>query len=377
MSTLDIVAEREKRVRTKRGVGHRVKPLALLFLGEHLGLHLENLLPLALSKHVHIILADIQINRVVAVCAADIVHKLQIHNHRRLTQIPVVRLCSCKTRAVNTRLLSRADTDCLSARRVSNRVGLRVFQRYQSDCKVVESALRDFLILGGTVREKRVVDDKLVSALLKGNSVNLLALDGSGRVVRVNLNDVVSALALGLEDFKSVRVIARSDNAVRYLALNNSRSRSVADVRKRDEITEAGHSVGTARSCIRAGKRRKLAQIVNPVNLRKRFGERSADCSTRGRNVLERSCRGHTCCRFKLLDKLPAVESVHKVDIAGLAVQHFNRQIRAAFHKNSGRLLVGVAAVFEFKFVHKSSSITCSCLQFCSRTCRFRYRYNV
>ena len=71
--------------------------------------------------------------------------------------------------------------------------------------------------------------------------------------------------------------------------------------------------------------------------------------------MLEGGCRGHTGCRFKLLDKLPAVESVHKVDVTGLAVQHLDWQIRAAFHKNSRRLLVGIAAVFEFKFVHKKS----------------------
>ena len=41
VSALDVVAEREKRVRAKRSVGHCVKPLALLFLGEHLGLNLD------------------------------------------------------------------------------------------------------------------------------------------------------------------------------------------------------------------------------------------------------------------------------------------------------------------------------------------------
>ena len=48
------------------------------------------------------------------------------------------------------------------------------------------------------------VDFKLVSALLKGDAIDLLVLDGIGHIAGVNLYDVVSALALGLEDFQSL-----------------------------------------------------------------------------------------------------------------------------------------------------------------------------
>ena len=55
---------------------------------------------------------------------------------------------------------------------------------------------------------------------------------------------------------------------------------------------------------------------------------------------------------LELLHQLIAVESVHEVDVAGAAVENGDRQIRAVLHIDPGRLLVGIAAVFQGKFVH-------------------------
>ena len=64
------------------------------------------------------------------------------------------------------------------------------------------------------------------------------------------------------------------------------------------------------------------------------------------------SCRRHAGCRFQLFYKLPGVERIQKVDIARSAVQNANRQVATVVRKNFRRLLVRVAAVFQFQFFH-------------------------
>ena len=71
-------------------------------------------------------------------------------------------------------------------------------------------------------------------------------------------------------------------------------------------------------------------------------------------HVLEGRGRRQPRGLLQLLHKLPGVESVEEVDVAGLAVQHLNGQVAAVLHEDARRLLVRVAAVLEFQFVHES-----------------------
>ena len=75
--------------------------------------------------------------------------------------------------------------------------------------------------------------------------------------------------------------------------------------------------------------------------------------------MLETGGGRQTCGNLQFLDQLPRVESVQEIDIAGTAVQYFNGQF-ALFHVDSGRLLVGVATILQFKFLHTSEYIFCS-----------------
>ena len=88
-------------------------------------------------------------------------------------------------------------------------------------------------------------------------------------------------------------------------------------------------------------------------------------------NMLEGSCCGQTTGSFSCRDQLDGVEGVQKVDVAGLAVQHLNRQVRAIFHINAAGLLVGVAAVFQCQFVHCCILLIQRCICFSVKL--FRY----
>ena len=194
--SFDVVAEREERVRAKGNALHRVEPCALLLAGENSGLYLEELLPLALSENVHVVVADVEVDGVVAVSAADTVNELKSHYLGGLSEIPVVSLGSSKTRAVDSGLLTCADTDRLTAACISDRVGLSILERDERDGKVVLCALGENLSLGGNIREQLVIYNEFVSALLECDSVNLLALDLSRNIVGVDLDYVVVALFL-------------------------------------------------------------------------------------------------------------------------------------------------------------------------------------
>ena len=58
---------------------------------------------------------------------------------------------------------------------------------------------------------------------------------------------------------------------------------------------------------------------------------------------------------LQLLNELPGVQRVQKIDVAGTAVENGDGQIGTVGHVDFRGLLVGIAAVFQFKFVHVTS----------------------
>ena len=171
---LDVVSEREECVGTECNVRVLVKPCALLLSGKYSGLRLEDVLPFALGENVHVILADVEVDRVVAVGAADRIKERKVENLLGLAQPPVVRLRTCETRAVDAGLLSGTDTDRLAALAVAHGVGLRVLEGDQGDDQVDLRKLGKVFVLRGNVREQLVVDLELIAALLERDAVHLL-----------------------------------------------------------------------------------------------------------------------------------------------------------------------------------------------------------
>ena len=67
--------------------------------------------------------------------------------------------------------------------------------------------------------------------------------------------------------------------------------------------------------------------------------------------MLEARCGRHTGGCFELFHKLPAVECIEKIDVTGSAVNDFEWEF-SVFHIDSGRLLVGIATIFQSEFFH-------------------------
>ena len=75
---LDIVAEREEGVRSESHILHLVEPCALLFFREYRRLLREDFLPFAVSKNIHVLVSDVNVDGIVAVRTFDLVDKRKI-----------------------------------------------------------------------------------------------------------------------------------------------------------------------------------------------------------------------------------------------------------------------------------------------------------
>ena len=101
---LNIVAEREERVGADGHAALAGDPVLALLHRQRLGALLEDALPCTVGQNVVTLVGNINIDGVVAVRAADTVHKRQRKHLRVAAEIPVVRLAAGKARAVDAAL---------------------------------------------------------------------------------------------------------------------------------------------------------------------------------------------------------------------------------------------------------------------------------
>ena len=351
VGALDVVAEREEGVGAEGDAGLLLEPCLFLLTredGRFLG---EDALPVVRLQEVFPLFANVDIDGVVAVWAADFRLERQIEDLRALAQEPVVGLRASEARAVDAALLAGADADGLAVLRVADGVGLRVLERDQGDQEVALCALWQVVVLRHDVLEAVFRDGDVVALLLKGDAEDLLALELFRLIGRIHLQDQVRALALRFEDLECFRRICGCDDAVGDLALEEGSRLGIALIRKGDEVAVGAHAVGAARADVGRGDRGEL-YAFDEVDFLEDGGEGNGDGSTGRADVLERSGSRKTGGFAQLADELPAVHRVEQVDVARAAVEDGERQLSLILHEDAGWLLVRVASVFEFQFFH-------------------------
>ena len=195
-----------------------------------------------------------------------------------------------------SRLLTRADADSLPVNRVANGVRLSIFERDERDYEIASRAVGEVFVLSDNICEQLSVYLKVVSALLEGYAVDLLALCLFGNIIRVDFHYIVVALALGFENFERLGLIAGGDNAVGDLALYHLRGSNIADIGEGDPVAERTHSVRAACARIGAGERGvvKTLYVVDKAGFFELVGERDADRRRGGADMLKRSDRRET-----------------------------------------------------------------------------------
>ena len=275
-----------------------------------------------------------------------------------LTEEPCISLGTCQTGAMDAALLTGTHTDSLAVHSIADGIGLGVLQGNQCHNQVNLGRFRQFLIGGNHIFQQMLTNLKIITALLKGNAEYLLAFLRIRNIVRVNLYNIVAALTLILQNSQSLIGISGSNHAVRNLRSNQGCGQFVTNIAECNPVTKGAHTVGTTGAHISTSKRIfiQAGNIFNKACLLQILRQGLTNCGRGGGNVLERGCTGHTGSFLQLLYQLPGVQCIHKVDVAGTTVQNGNGQLGAVVHIQRSRLLIGVATVFQFKFLHFSIS---------------------
>ena len=259
----------------------------------------------------------------------------------------MIGLIACETCAVYSGLLSGADTDGLAVLRIRYGVRLCVLDGDEGDGHVETRLLGELLVLAQDVCEGLIGHLVLVATLLEGHTEYLLVLDRIRAVARVDLDDVIVALLLRLQDLECLLRIVRGNDAIGHFAVDDAGGRRITGIRQRDEVAIRRHTIDATCSRIRAGKRRlvETLDVVYEAGLLQLIGKLPADCGTGRGNVLERSGGDHTGGFLEIGNELPAVQCIEEVDIARTAIQNLDRKVRAVVHVDLRRLLIRVHTI--------------------------------
>ena len=183
---------------------------------------------------------------------------------------------------------------------------------------------------------------------------DLLALLGIGNVVGVDGNHVVVTLALGSKNGQSFLGVAGGDDTVGNLGLDQLCGHLVADIGQSDPVAEGAQTVSAAGTDVSAGQGILVQafHIFHKAGLLQLQGQNLAHSGGGGGDMLEGGGAGHAGGFLQFLDQLPGVQGVHEVDVAGTAAEDGDGQLAAVVHVQGSRLLIGIAAILEFKVLH-------------------------
>ena len=102
MCSFNIVTEREECIRTKCDICKLIQPCTFFFSCKYFRFFSKSSLSFSISKHIHVFLADVNIDRIVSFCSADAILKWKVQHLRTLTEEPVISFLSRKSGTMYT-----------------------------------------------------------------------------------------------------------------------------------------------------------------------------------------------------------------------------------------------------------------------------------
>ena len=119
---LDIIREGEEGIRAERDAVDGIEVGSLLLLCKGGGLFGKVLLPITVRADILLVLIDIAVDDIIAAGTTQVRTERQVQSLGMLTQEPSIGLAASQSDAVDTALLTCADTDCLTVDSKADRV---------------------------------------------------------------------------------------------------------------------------------------------------------------------------------------------------------------------------------------------------------------
>ena len=199
--SFDVVTEGEERVRAQSNACHCSQVCFLFFSCQRFGFFGEQCLPCAFCQYIFVIVGDINVDCVISVRTTYCRQERQVQNFLVLSQVPDICFVASQSCAVDSGLLTSANTDCLTVFCEAYRVGLCIFQSDQCDDQVAFCFFRQFFVFCYDIFQQSFVDFEVVSALFECDTEYLFYFLYFRNVVGVDLYDIVVAVSFGFQDF--------------------------------------------------------------------------------------------------------------------------------------------------------------------------------
>lgn len=156
MSPFYIIAKWEESIRPQADTCILADPLFLFLKRKHRRLFGKEILPYSISKYIVMILTDVNINGIIAICTADMLYPRQCKHFWMLTQPPYVGFITGQTRAMNAALLTGTNTYGLSTLYIAHGIALGILQCDQGNFQIALGILRKRLIIRRYVIEQAI-----------------------------------------------------------------------------------------------------------------------------------------------------------------------------------------------------------------------------
>ena len=141
-------------------------------------------------------------------------------------------------------------------------------------------------------------DLKVISALLEGNTKDLLDLLFFRNIIRIDRNNIVRTLTLTAQDLQCFLSVTGSNYTVGNLSGNELSGSFVANIRQSNPVAERAHTISATGTGIRTGKKAviQLRNIINKTGLLQAIGKNLANSSRSGADMLKGGNCTHTGC---------------------------------------------------------------------------------
>mmetsp|Transcript_28290 Transcript_28290/g.34571 ORF Transcript_28290/g.34571 Transcript_28290/m.34571 type:complete len:364 (-) Transcript_28290:663-1754(-) len=342
------VPEREEGI---RGDGNTIKTLqeaALLLCRQGLWRRIKVLQPLSSLCILHVTL-NVAHSCVHTVLSLHTILEWQAFDLWMKPQPPGGHLSASKLHTVHTALLTGTNTNHHAILAVANGVGLRVFDGNGCQNEVFLCLVWQSLLRGHYFRQLGRIEQRIVSFLHEADAANHSIFQVGVLKFRVSLEDDELAALLGLQNFQSFWNKGRSNDAIADFDLQNHRSGHIHLVGNCNEVSKGAHGISISRADISCGRCCQLL-VLDFVDKSLLIAQWDANCCAGRTDMLERGSSWQASCLCKLMNKLPCIDCIQKIDVTWRSIHNIKGKLLPTNCTQACWQLMRVASILQRHF---------------------------